>query len=167
MKKKIKEYLPLIIYIIILIVFIILFILRINMTNTQKYVDYDISSCELIDLQDSRDFFTRNGEYFFQYDCSNDTSIENSIINDFKVLEKESDIYEHFFNHSLCGYDMCTEFLDDYIYSELEEPYYKFINKRTKTEELEPDEGDNITHNYSITLYDKKTKMFYYYEFKD
>lgn len=167
MKDKRKELVPLIVYILILVLIIVYLLFRINMSNTKKYLNLDVSACKLVNINESRSLNSINGEFFFQYDCSKSTTIENEITSKWKLLTSDSDIYNQFFNAELCNQNgSCTNFIKNYIDNDLEEPYYTFKNKRTNTEELEEENSDE-EWNYSITLYDKKTKMLYYYQYKD
>lgn len=173
-KKKNNKYIPLIIYAIILILLIIYNYVKNDMGNVQYYISYDVSSCTLIKTSDSRSVLFRNGEFFFKLDCSKNKELHKELTKKWKKLDKESDIYQQFFNAEDCGTDgKCKNFLADYMNVEEDTDYLYYIlkNRKSNNDKLEPEkdtyEGFEKIYDYEITLYDYKDRILYYYEIRE
>lgn len=173
-KKKKNKYIPLIIYAIILMLLIIYNYIKNDMNNVQNYISYDVSSCTLIGINDYRSILFRNGEFFFKLDCSKNKKLHKELTKKWKKLDKESDIYQQFFNAEYCDTDgICKNFLADYMNVEEDTDYlyYIFKNRKSNNDKLEPEkdtyEGFEKIYDYEITLYDYKDRILYYYEIRE
>lgn len=160
--KKIK-----IIAIILAIIIILSIIANILTTpnkkeNISKNIQLDIKKCKITKEKDTHGGFLGDGEYFAQIKCKN---VEETIEKRWKKIPLTETLKEAM-NLELCDKNNCKNAFEKYNIPEITEGYYYFLDRHE--ESTNPNDDKNInkrnSYNFSIALYNKETKLIYYYE---
>lgn len=155
--------------IILLVIAIYNLIILFTPISTDKYIKnkihIDISSCKIIEEEDTHGGFHGDGEYFVKADCkkSNNEILEQlSRWKSFPLSEYlQPIIYD---NNEATGHISGFEINKEI--PKIDDGLYYFID-RYSGRAIETDGKDifeRASFNYTIAFYDKDLNMFYYYE---
>lgn len=151
-------------------VFIIVFILcmltsKVLEKDIKKYIDFDVTSCKLINVTDTHGGFLGDGEYFAKYDCSKATDETEKAKYNWNFLFEDSTIDEQLKSVS-CNDDGCKSVYERYDIDTDHNLYYYFYNRHSDAKDYDDQEQleDAISYNYSIAIFDADRDILYYYE---
>lgn len=123
----------------------------------------DISSCKILSEENTHGGFHGDGEYFAKIDCS---SLDNfDRFYKWKKLPLSQNIQEAM-NMEYCDNNKCVSTLDKYNIPKIESGYYVFIDRHPEDKNTfdDTDLNNRYSYNFSLAMFDNKTKIIYFYE---
>ena len=125
----------------------------------EKTIGISLKNCSIKEEKDTHGGFLGDGEYFAKLECSN---IE---LDSFKKLPLSNKL-EEVMNMKFCESKNCENSFEKYKIPKLESGYYYFADRHSDTKDIHDDSNLNnrSSYNFSLAIYDSKTKIMYYYE---
>lgn len=130
--------------------------------NISKNIQINIKKCKIEKEKDTHGGFNGDGEYFAQIKCK---EIDENIEKKWKKLPLTEQLKETM-NMEMCDNKNCKTTLEKYNIPEINEGYYYFLDRHTEsTDEKDSTKiNERASYNFTLALYDKETKIIYYYE---
>lgn len=130
----------------------------------KKSIGLDISSCNIIEDENTHGGFLGDGTYFIKAKCNKDIIKQ---VSSWKELPLSNNL-----KIALYGTESNNEMANENKYQltekipKIENGYYYFIDRYTDYENKEDDSEifNRYSFNFTITIYDIDTNTLYYYE---
>ena len=131
--------------------------------HIEKFIETNISKCELVREEEKHSGFLGDGDYFAELNCSkyDDTEIK---INWKKLPVSEG--LKQALELRQCESDGCKNIYERYNISSIENGYYYFYDRHSSVVDYRNDEliNERSSYNFSVGLYDADRKTLYFYE---
>lgn len=149
-----------------LIAIIIFTIIGCASFSTSDYINQeiniDISKCNILIDNDGHGGFLGDGEYFVKADCSDDSENMLKQIRFWNELPLSEDIQLIMYGGEKNGTTYAYNLADKVGIPEIKNGVYIFDDRHIQSDKTFLNRS---SYNFTVTLYDKDSDMFYYYEY--
>lgn len=125
-----------------------------------KIIGIEEEKLQIIKEKDTHSGFMGDGNYFAKVKCKDFIVSDN-----WKKLPLTDSILE-VLNMEHCDKKDCKNVFDRYDIPKVEDGYYYFVNRHSNVTNRydSTNLGESKSYNFTIAIYDNKTKMMYFYE---
>lgn len=130
----------------------------------QKEIGADISSCKIMEDEDTHGGFLGDGDYLVIADCSENKEKILNQISHWKNFSLTKNLEQVVYGFEKDGVEFSKQVPE--TIPKIENGYYYFYDRHSESQNAFSDEGlfDRASYNYTLAFYDMDTDLFYYFE---